>query len=467
MASLLGDHRRALHARIVDAIERLARDRSGEHLERLAHHSLRGEVWAKAEGYLRQAAARAIGRGALVEAATYLEQAVGALDHLPRDSATAKEAIDLRLGLRNALFALGQHERVFPHLQTAERLATESGDTGRLARVLRYLSTHFLAGGDYARAIEFGERAVQTAGSTGDGDLEREARLGLALVHFPRGDCRQACESLEPLAANLGDEGTRPRLYGIMLFSVTTLGFLAPPLAERGRFDEAMAAAEDALRRAEAHEPRYSLPFAAWSAGYASVRRGDLGPATKMLELAAERSRASGLPIVFPAAASMLGLAHALAGRHGEAVARLDEAVARARSGWSHALPFACLAEGYLLAGRVDEAERRATDALALARAKGERGIEAWILRVLGEIGIRGDKPRAAALDAYRDALALAGELDMRPLAALCHLGIGKFHKRVGPARGAREHLTTAASMLRGMGMQLWLDEAESALAST
>jgi len=161
--SLLGDHRRALHARIVEAIEQLAPDRQGEHVERLAHHSLRGEVWVKAERYLRQAATRAIGRGALVEAATCLEQAVGALDHLPRGAGTVQEAIDLRLGLRNALFALGQHERVFTHLQAAERLAAESGDAGRLARVLRYLSTHFLAGGDYARAIEVGERAVQTA----------------------------------------------------------------------------------------------------------------------------------------------------------------------------------------------------------------------------------------------------------------------------------------------------------------
>ena len=40
--------------------------------------------------------------------------------------------------------------------------------------------------------------------------------------------------------------------------------------------------------------------------------------------------------------------------------ALLDEAVARARSGWSHSLPFACLAEGYLLAGRCDEAVRLA-----------------------------------------------------------------------------------------------------------
>src|SRR5262249_19451301 len=135
--SLLNDRRKSLHARIVAVIEELAPDRRGEHVERLAHHSLRGEVWEKAEGYLRQAAIRAFGRGALAEAATYLQEAVDALDHLPRDASLVAEAIDLRLHLRNALFALGEHERVFTHLQAAERLAVESGDAGRLARVLR------------------------------------------------------------------------------------------------------------------------------------------------------------------------------------------------------------------------------------------------------------------------------------------------------------------------------------------
>ena len=460
--SLLSDHRRSLHARIVTAIEQLAPERRGEHVERLAHHSWHGEVWAKAEGYLRQAAMRAFGRGALAEAATYLEQAVDALDHLPRGADTIAEAIDLRLGLRNALFALGQQERAFVHLQAAERLATESGDARRLARVLRNLSTHFLAVGAYARATEFGERALQTAASTGDEELERETRLGLALVHYPKGDCREACDSLGRLAANVGEEGPRPPLYGIMLFSVTTLGFLALPLAERGRFDEAIAAAEDALRRADAHEPQYSLPFAAWTVGYVNLRRGDLGAAAKMLELAADRSRTGGLPLVFPVAASMLGLAHALAGRHAEAGARFDEARARAGSGWSHSLPFACLAEGYLLAGRVDDAEREAVRALEFARAKGERGIEAWILRLLGEVGIRRAAPPATALDAFRSALALASKLDMRPLVALCHLGMGKLHQRRGSPEQTHEHLTTAIEMLRGMGMQLWLEEAEA-----
>ena len=38
------DRRRTLHARIVEAIERLFADRLSEQVEQLAHHAVRGEV---------------------------------------------------------------------------------------------------------------------------------------------------------------------------------------------------------------------------------------------------------------------------------------------------------------------------------------------------------------------------------------------------------------------------------------
>ena len=58
---LLQVRRRALHARIVGAIEALYPDRLDEHVERLAQHAFRGQVWEKASEYCRQAGARAMG----------------------------------------------------------------------------------------------------------------------------------------------------------------------------------------------------------------------------------------------------------------------------------------------------------------------------------------------------------------------------------------------------------------------
>jgi len=60
--SMLQDRRRALHARIVEALEALHPNRLAEQVERLAHHAFRGEVWEKAVTYLRQAGAKALAR---------------------------------------------------------------------------------------------------------------------------------------------------------------------------------------------------------------------------------------------------------------------------------------------------------------------------------------------------------------------------------------------------------------------
>jgi len=94
---LLQERRRALHARIVAALEALAGDRVAEQVERLAHHALRGEVWDKALAYSRQAGEKAMARSAYREAVGSFEQALSALSHMPETRDTREQAIDLRL----------------------------------------------------------------------------------------------------------------------------------------------------------------------------------------------------------------------------------------------------------------------------------------------------------------------------------------------------------------------------------
>jgi hypothetical protein len=67
----------------VETIERLYPDRLSEHVERLADHAFRGEVWDKAVTYLRQAGAKALARSTNREAAVFLEQALVAIPNLP------------------------------------------------------------------------------------------------------------------------------------------------------------------------------------------------------------------------------------------------------------------------------------------------------------------------------------------------------------------------------------------------
>ena len=130
---------------------------------------------------------------------------------------------------------------------------------------------------------------------------------------------------------------------------------------------------------------------------------------------------------------------------------------------WAQSLRLATLAEGYEIAGRIDEAARLAEQALNLARQQGERGHEAWVLRVLGEI--YSHRELGSVMDAsglYHRALALATELGMRPLVAHCHLGLGKLYRRTDRREQAHVHLTTATSMYLEMDLRFWLEQVET-----
>ena len=86
--TLLQERRKALHARIVGAIERFYPDRLAEHVEGLAHHAVRGAMWERAVRYLRQAGEKAVARSANREAIALFEQALAAnsCPRIPRPS---------------------------------------------------------------------------------------------------------------------------------------------------------------------------------------------------------------------------------------------------------------------------------------------------------------------------------------------------------------------------------------------
>jgi tetratricopeptide (TPR) repeat protein len=121
--------------------------------------------------------------------------------------------------------------------------------------------------------------------------------------------------------------------------------------------------------------------------------------------------------------------------------------------------------EGYLLAGRLEEAHEHARHALELSCTHKARGNEAWTLRLLGEIAARREPSESMEAEAhYRQALALAEELGMRPLQAHCHRGLGTLYAKLGQQELARTELATAIELYREMDMAFWLPEAEAAL---
>ena len=64
---------------------------------------------------------------------------------------------------------------------------------------------------------------------------------------------------------------------------------------------------------------------------------------------------------------------------------------------------------------------------------------------------------------AYREALALADELGMRPLQAHCHHGLGTLYAKIGQRGAGPRRLSAAIELYRAMEMTFWLPQAEAA----
>jgi tetratricopeptide (TPR) repeat protein len=119
-----------------------------------------------------------------------------------------------------------------------------------------------------------------------------------------------------------------------------------------------------------------------------------------------------------------------------------------------------------VLAGHLEEAYALAERALTLTRAHQERSNEAYALHLLGDIAAHRAPPEHEQAEAsYRQALALAEELGMRPLMAHCHRGLGTLYAMLGQRAQARTALITASEMYRAMDMTFWLPQTEAALA--
>ena len=170
-----------------------------------------------------------------------------------------------------------------------------------------------------------------------------------------------------------------------------------------------------------------------------------------------------------PVAMASLGHVYAWSGRINEGVASLQQAVTvhkRAGIGVYHSLSVTQLGEAYLLADQVENARACADRAVMLARGRGERGYEAWALRLLGDIASHHASPDVATAEAhYSAAMTLASELEMRPLVAHCHRGLGTLYAATGQREQTRTALSTAVTLYRDMDMTFWLPQTEAVLA--
>jgi class 3 adenylate cyclase/tetratricopeptide (TPR) repeat protein len=468
---LLQERRRKLHARVVDAIETLHRDRLGEHTERLAHHAVRGELREKAVHYLRQAGLKAAARSALQDALVLFEQALGALETLPESRSTLEQAFDIRLELRPVLVQLGELRRLLERLREAETLAERLNDDRRRGELWALMTNIHSLLGELDEALGTGTRALEIAGRLGDLRLRILTTSYLEQAHYWRGEHERVVELATDNLAALPADWVYEYFGATAPASVFDRVWLVMSLAELGRFTEAAEYEAEAIRLAEPTQHAFTVGVAYRAAGTLHLLKGDWTNARSLVERWIAVVRTGNVFLLLPWSVASSAWVLAQLGEASEALNRLREGerllerfAARGIVGY-RAWTYCSLGRACLLLGRLDEARRLGDRAIESSPC--HSGYAAHALHLLGDIATHPDRFDAEGGEAhYREALALAEPRGMRPLVAHCHLGLAKLYRREGKREQAQEHLTSATTMYREMDMRFWLDEAEAELAA-
>jgi DNA-binding winged helix-turn-helix (wHTH) protein/tetratricopeptide (TPR) repeat protein/class 3 adenylate cyclase len=468
-STLLPERRRPLHARIVEILEIQAGDRPHDQVERLAHHALRGQVWEKVVRYAHGAGTRAAERSAYGPAGTYFDQALDALVHLPDSHEARARAFDLYRARQLMHAARRELEPLLACSEKMLSLAESLGDPHRLALALTSLGNAWSQLGDNVRALELTERGLALAETVGAVDLLVQLRVDMGMLCRAIGDYRRGATVLTQAAKLLWGDLARERLGRPLYPAVVASWHLATCLSALGEFRQALRAAEEGLQIAETLQQPGNLLFAYLSYCEPLLQQGQFHDAVPRLERAMAL-HTSDQSAWYPMTAGPLGFAYAMTGRLAEALPLLEQAVERAQrvdrrreTQWR-----AYLSEVYLRAGRLNDARVTAERLLALGRERSERSTEARGRHLLGEIAMYCDPMQAKEAEAhYRQALAVAEELGMRPLQAHCHHGLGSLYAKIGQQAQARVALSTAIGLYRAMEMLFWLPQAEAILALT
>ena len=459
-ATILMSRRQHLHAKIVDVLETDSRGNNIERVDTLAYHAFQAALWDKAFTYAHQSGVKAMDRAALKEAAAQFEHALQIAANLPETKENLERVIDLRFELRNALWALGRFEAILSHLGDSERFVQKLNDPVRRGWVSVFESASLWQLGRSEKALQTAEQALAVSRQTDDLSLEVAAHFYLGCPLVTSANYRRAEDMFLAVGERLKGYLSLERCGLPFVPAVIARSWLAWSMAERGDFEEGLAHGMEALQIAEEVGHPFNIAHVYYDLGYFYEIRGEIDQGVEALKKAVDLVETWTLTYLSPFIKGFYGHVLALDGRLEEGIQQLEEAgdlYASMGLGLFRSLVGMQLGEAYLLAGRHDEALTVINRNLVLARKRGERGHEAYGIKILGDI--LGALPDANAPETaktnYEAAMALGRSLGLRPLLAMCEQRLGHVHERSGRKADAKKHADAADAMAKELGMKL------------
>jgi class 3 adenylate cyclase/predicted ATPase len=447
--SVLQGRRVALHARLLDAMERVYPDRLADHVEALAHHAWRGERWDLAVTYLHQAGQRAAARSAHREAVAHFEQALAALQRVPESRAAIEQGIAIRLDLGPVLVQgrTWTAPEVAQTYRDARALCERIGETPYRFPVLWCLSRAYDQQGELARAWQIGEELYAVAERVRDPALLLEAHHSQWSTSTLRGElttglaqAQRGVELYDP-----GEHGHHAAIYGGHDPGICARTTVARLLWLLGYPERALECTRDLLPLAQQLAQPFSVGFALWWLTWIHQLRGDRRPMQERLDRLLHLSTEHGFAQWIPRGTVLHGWLLIENGEREEGLDRLHQGAASLSAGGvmrERAYIDAMLAEALGQAGQPERGLAVIREALSRARGTEERIHQALLHRVHGDLLLQQAHPAEdEAARSYREALTVARRQEAKSLELRAATSLARLWQRQGKTSAARDLL--------------------------
>jgi predicted ATPase/class 3 adenylate cyclase len=453
--TLLRETRRALHARIAEALESQFAEIAENQPELLARHCTEAGLIEKAAGLWGKAGQRSLERSALVEAGEQLSRALDQIATLQGSATLRREQIKLQVALANALMhtkgysapepkAAVEQARLF--IERAEALGEPPEDPLLLFSVLygfwaanylafnsdamRTLATQFLALAEKQKAtvpIMVGHRLMGTS-------LLEAGDIAQGRAHYDQAIALYDPAERRPLATRFGQDVW----VAILSRRSRALWLLGCPEA-------ALADTSHALKDAREIGQAATLMYALAQASRTHIYCGNYAAANAQLDEVVALADEKGTLFWKAIGMTRQGCILALTGKASDAVQMITAAITAYRSTGSildTPSQLSDLARAYAELGQFDDARRSIGEAMTAVETTKERWCEAEVNRIAGEIALNSPQPNAAKAEGYFErALGVARGQQAKSWELRAAMSMARLRRDQGKRNEARDLL--------------------------
>jgi class 3 adenylate cyclase/tetratricopeptide (TPR) repeat protein len=320
------ERRRQLHGSAVRAIVALHPSLDGL-FEKLAFHSEGAGDPAAALGYLREAALEARRSSAIRSLSLIFDRAIGLIERIGEGA--DDDYVDFVLMAFAAMLQLGEFEKMNRHLPRVTAMARRMKKPELISSALSQLGMISWFEGRYEEGVRATEEGLALAHAVDSPALIFSNQFMLANNLHGLGRVRQAIALGRELCDMLSGELETARLGAATLPSATTLSFMSWFMMDVGEYEEGLEFAERGLEIALRAKDPFSEALARNGVAHNLMMLHRNSEAVDCLEAAREISERNGYDAIKANLAGRSAIALARSGRAGEAIAIVEDCVAK------------------------------------------------------------------------------------------------------------------------------------------